>query len=156
MRAWLLTLLLMAGPVLAQEVRQPAPVDPISSAYLVKLTLGLVFIIVLIFGLAWVARKMQLTPLSGQQLIRIVSAVSVGNRDRIALIEVGGEQILLGLSPGRIEKLHVLASPVSLDEQAPAYAQSPFAQKLAGLMNTQTARRNAVAQAQSKDNSDGR
>jgi flagellar protein FliO/FliZ len=156
MRAWLLTSLLMAGPLLAQEVRPPAPVDPISSAYLVKLTLGLVFIILLIFGLAWLARKMQLTPLSSQQLIRIVSAVSVGNRDRIALVEVGGEQILLGLSPGRIEKLHVLASPVSIDEAEQGHAQSPFAQKLAGLMNTQTARRNAVAAARSKDNIDGR
>ena len=137
MRAWFLTLLLLTGPTLAQqqEAAKVAPVDPLSSSYLIKLTLGLVFIIVLIFGLAWLARKMQLTPVSGRQLIRVLSAVPVGNRDRIALVEVGDEQILLGISPGRIQKLHVMATPIQAVERPPA-EQSAFAQKLSRLMNT--------------------
>ena len=90
-------------------------VDPVSSSYLLKLTVAMVFILVLIFGLAWVMKKMQLTQHSQNGLIKIVSAISVGQRDRIALIQVGDEQLLVGLTPGRIEKLHTLKSTVKVD-----------------------------------------
>jgi flagellar protein FliO/FliZ len=140
MRAWLLMSLFLAGPLLAADpAKAVAPVDPVSSLYLFKITLALLGIVLLIFVLAWAARKMQLTPTSGQQLIRVLSAVPVGSRDRIALIEVGEEQILLGLSPGRIQKLHVLSSPLQLDEPQ-RHLNSPFARKLAGLMNASKAR----------------
>ena len=38
-----------------------------------------------------------------------------GQRDRIALIQVGDEQVLVGLTPGRIEKLHTLKSALKTD-----------------------------------------
>ena len=75
----------------------------------------MVFILVLIFGLAWVMKKMQLTQHSQNGLIQVVSSISVGQRDRIALIQVGDEQLLIGLTPGRIEKLHTLKSAVNVD-----------------------------------------
>ena len=113
MKFWTLSLLMVFQPLLAEETTQHIPaVDPVSSTYLIKITLGLAFILLLIFVLAWVMKKMQLTPQSGQQMIKIVSAISVGTRDRIALVEVGDEQILVGLTPGRIQKLHTMSSPV--------------------------------------------
>jgi len=115
MKAWLVFMLLWAQPLMANELESKIPqVDPVSSSTLSKITLGLVFILLLIFLLAWVMKKMQLTPHSNNQLINIVSAVSVGQRDRIALIQVGEEQFVVGITPGRIEKLHSMKTPLEL------------------------------------------
>jgi len=109
------------------------PVDPVSSSYLLKLIIAMVFILLLIFGLAWIMKKMQLTQHSNNGLIQIVSAISVGQRDRIALIQVGEEQLLVGLTPGRIETLHMLKSPVKVGE-AKQDNQS-FSEKFNSLLN---------------------
>lgn len=134
MKSWLFSLFFIAGPLLAEQpAGQVHSVDDLSSSYLSRIIIGLVLILVLIFLLAWVMKKMQLTPQSGQQLIKIVSAISVGHRDRIALIQVGGEQILVGLTPGRIHKLHELKSTVDISEDE-SFAHGPFAQKFSRLM----------------------
>ncbi|MNF92533.1 Flagellar biosynthesis protein, FliO [compost metagenome] len=48
------------------------------------------------------------------------------------LVQVGGEQLLLGLTPGRIAPLHVLKEPVHLPDGEPASAE--FAQRLMELL----------------------
>ncbi len=52
------------------------------------------------------------------------------------LVQVGDEQILLGLTPGRIEKLHTLARP--LDAPAGAPASVSFARRLRDAMGERT------------------
>lgn len=126
-------------PAWAEQAASELPeVDPVSSAYLLKLTGGLVFIVVIIFGLAWAMKKMQLTQHSNNGLIQIISAISVGQRDRIALIQVGDEQILVGLTPGRIQKLHALTSPVARQQQAVDKQEQPFAEKFKQLLERGT------------------
>ncbi len=128
-----LFILIICAPVWAAEEAPIPAVDPVSSTYLVKITLGLAFIVTLIFVLAWLAKKMQLAPGSGQQSIRVLSAISVGHRDRIALVEVGEDQILISLTPGRIQKLHTLTSKVVVDQSGTA-ASPAFSDRLQRLM----------------------
>ncbi len=107
--------------------------DPLSAGYLLKLILGLLLVLAMIFLFAWAARKMRLTPAGSQGLIRVLSAISVGQRDRIALVQVGEEQILVGLSPGRMQTLHVLKQPLAIEEKA-ADGQQGFADRLQHFM----------------------
>ncbi len=119
--------------LLAQAENQAGtPLEPISSPYLVKLTGGLVLIVVIIFLLAWLVKKFNLNQQSGSGLIRVVAGLSIGTRDRIVLLQVGEEQILVGLTPGRIEKLHTLAQP--LDAPSEQAVSGAFAAKLNRLM----------------------
>ena len=74
-------------------------------AQLSKLLLGLLLVIGLIFLLAWLRRVQQLNP-RGAQVIKLVSSQALGPRERLVLVQVGGEQILVGLSGGRITPLH--------------------------------------------------
>ena len=48
------------------------------------------------------------------------------------LVQVGSEQVLLGLSAGRIAPLHVLKEPVHLPDAEPASPE--FAQRLMELL----------------------
>jgi flagellar protein FliO/FliZ len=59
--------------------------------------------------------------------------MSTGTRDRILLLQVGEEQILVGLTPGRIEKLHVMSQPIEVAEGE--QISTSFADKLNSLMS---------------------
>ncbi len=101
-------------------------------AQLSKLLLGLLLVIGLIFLLAWLLRRVQQLHPRGAQVIKIVSTQALGPRERLVLVQVGGEQILLGLSAGRITPLHVLEESVHLPDAEPATPE--FAQRLMELL----------------------
>ena len=101
-------------------------------AQLMQLLFGLLLVIGLIFLLAWLVRRMQQVVPRGGQVIQLLASQSLGARERLLLVEVGGEQILLGLTPGSIRTLHVLAKPVSAEAAQPATPE--FAQRLMELL----------------------
>ncbi len=137
MRYLVSILWLLPGVAAAQaEAGASAPVEPFASPYLMKLTGGLILVVAAIFVLAWLVKKLNLNQQSPHGLIRIVAGLPLGTRDRIVLVQVGDEQILLGLTPGRIEKLHTLAQP--LDAPAGAPANASFARRLKDAMGERT------------------
>ncbi len=100
---------------------------------LTQLVLGLLLVVGLIFALAWLLRRVQAAGPRNNQLIELLGSRALGPRDRLLLVQVGKEQILLGITPGRITPLHVLKEPV----QVPASAQQAtpeFAQRLMELL----------------------
>ena len=99
---------------------------------LTQLVLGLLLVIGLIFLLAWLMRRVQRVGPGNGQLIELLSSRAIGPRDRLVLIQVGGEQILLGITPGRITPLHVLKEPVSAPTRQAATPE--FAQRLMELL----------------------
>jgi len=80
------------------------------------LALGLV--IGLIFALAWLLRRLPGTGLRPDAGIRVIAGTSLGSKERAVVIEVNGQQLLLGLTPGAVSLLHVLETP--LPEKPPA------------------------------------
>lgn len=90
--------------------------------------LNLLMVIGLILVLAWGLRRYQSAGGGVSGAIRVVAALPLGTRDRVVLIEVGGEQILVGVSAGRMERLHVLEQPVSTGSAVAA--ETGFAQRL--------------------------
>lgn len=107
------------------------------SSQLLQLVFGLLLVIGLIFLLAWVVRRVQQSlPVKGsQQAISLLASQALGPRDRLLLVQVGKEQILLGLTPGTIVPLHVLQEPVEVSA-ANNPLSSAFAQRLAKALKT--------------------
>ena len=60
--------------------------------------------------------------------LRVVSMLSVGAKERVMVIEVGKEQLLIGVTAGGITALHTLPEPLVV---APAPALPNFAELLA-------------------------
>nr|WP_189657593.1 flagellar biosynthetic protein FliO [Pseudomonas sp. RW3S2] len=131
------------GTLLASEVviaaADPAPV-PASTAtpagmggQLAQMVFGLLVVVGAIFLLAWLLRRLQVAQPRGGQVIEIVGSRALGPRDRLLLVQVGKEQILIGHSPGSIEALHVMAEPVEVPAGA-RQAAPEFAQRLLELM----------------------
>jgi flagellar protein FliO/FliZ len=101
-------------------------------AQLGQMLLGLLLVIGLIFLLAWLLRRVQQIGPRGNQVIKLLASQALGPRERLVLVQVGNEQVLLGLSGGRITPLHVLKEPVHLADAEPATPE--FAQRLMELL----------------------
>jgi flagellar protein FliO/FliZ len=101
---------------------------------LTQLVFGLLLVLGLIFFLAWLLRRVQQAGPAGKgQVIELIGSRALGPRDRLMLVQVGNEQILLGLSPGTITALHVLKEPVQVPSGTEK-ATPEFAQRLMELM----------------------
>lgn len=87
-------------------------VSPLNVSGLFDVVIGLAFIVLLIFALAFLFKKFGSAGVGMGGIIKVVAAMSLGGRDRIALISVGKKQMLLGISPGRIATLHVFEETI--------------------------------------------
>ncbi|MFO8141300.1 MAG: flagellar biosynthetic protein FliO [Marinobacter sp.] len=122
-------------PVLAQEVAAPArkaaPDAPDTIATVMSLGLGLLAVVAVIYGCAWLIRRMNGMTGMNNNAIKVVSVLAIGARERIALVEVGGQQILLGITPSTIRTLQVFEEPVVDAANPPS---SEFARRLQGMI----------------------
>jgi len=109
-----------------------APVGGSVGGQLTQLVLGLLLVVGLIFVLAWLMRRVQSIGPGNAQVIEMIGSRALGPRDRLVLVQVGEEQILLGITPGRITPLHVLKTPVPTTQSQPATPE--FAQRLMELL----------------------
>ncbi|WP_449285073.1 flagellar biosynthetic protein FliO [Marinobacter sp. PE14] len=128
--------LLLINPAFAQETAKTvAPDSPVRApdtlGTIVSLGLGLVAVIAVIYGCAWIIRRMNGMTGMNNNAIKVVSVMAIGARERIALIEVGGQQILLGITPSAIRTLHVFDEPVV---EAGSAGSSDFARRLQGMI----------------------
>jgi flagellar protein FliO/FliZ len=126
-----LTLALPFSALAAESVATAAAAAPAATSgvagQLTQLVFGLLLVLGLIFFLAWLLRRVQQAGPAGKgQVIELIGSRALGPRDRLMLVQVGNEQILLGLSPGTITALHVLKEPVqvpSTEKATPEFAQ---------------------------------
>ncbi len=89
------------------------PAPPVGAGDLANVTLGLIVVLGLIFALAWLYRRYGNVASFNRSNIQILGGVSLGARERAVLLEVEGEQILVGVTPNQITRLHVLKTPSS-------------------------------------------
>ncbi len=111
----LLVLLLVAGPALADGTQRSLatgglPTGNLTSAA-IRMVLGLAVVLALLGATAWVSRRFRVGAGLRGGLIEVVSGLSLGARERVVLIRVGGDQVLVGVSPSGMRTLHVLNQP---------------------------------------------
>jgi flagellar protein FliO/FliZ len=102
-----------------------AAAAPTASGSILSTFFALALVVAMILALAWVLRRVQGGALRNAGPIRVVAAVSVGMKERVVLVEVAGEQLLLGVTAARIELLQRLDTPIE-----PVKQSTPFLQML--------------------------
>lgn len=110
-----------------QTSRNAALSGGIQSDYIVQVLLSLLLVIGVIVLLSFFMKKINFQARTGSGAVRILSVVSLGAKDRLLLVAVGEEQLLLGSSPGRVQKLHTLDKPIDLNSNSePATEERNF------------------------------
>jgi flagellar protein FliO/FliZ len=117
-----------AAPTVAAAPQASGALGSGVSGQLLQLVLGLLLVVGLIFVLAWLMRRVQRAGPGGNQVIELVGSRALGPRDRLVLVQVGNEQVLLGVSPGSITALHVMNEPVHVPQTQNATPE--FARRL--------------------------
>ena len=139
MGKFLFAVLLLPLAALAAPEAAPAAAPVLATGgsglagQLTQTVLGLLAVVALIFGLAWLMRRVQQAAPRQGQVIDVIGAKALGPRDRLVLVQVGDEQILLGVSPGRISALHVMNTPVPTPART-TQTTPEFAQRLMELL----------------------
>lgn len=93
--------------------------QPASDA-LLPMLLALLFIVGIIFVIAWIAKKLNLTPNNAEHF-KTVSSMSLGGRERIVIIEVQGKQHAIGVTPQSVNHLftleqNIVSKPINLTD----------------------------------------
>lgn len=131
---WPLLVVGLLSPVVrAQETTggDRSSYGPDSLVSLLTLGAALIAVIAVIIGCAWLIRRMNGMTGVNHQAMKVVSVLAVGSRERIALVEVGGTQILVGITPSAIRKLHVFDEPVV---ESRSVGDSDFARRLQSMI----------------------
>ena len=90
---------------------------------------SLVLVVGLILALGWLAKRMPGMQRGGSaSQLKVVASVSLGPRERAVVLDVGGQQLLVGVGQGGVRTLHTLEHPLPVVEST---APSAFAQVLA-------------------------
>jgi flagellar protein FliO/FliZ len=94
---------------LAKQGADLASADsPMNFSYVAQILISFLVVIGFIFFMAWLMRKSGRFGSGSGQAIKIISSMSLGMREKILVIEVGGKNIVVGVAPGQVRTLHVL------------------------------------------------
>ena len=88
----------------AQSITASSGVGSISSV-----VFGLAVVLALIFGFAWITRRVQGFQSRGAS-IEVLAQASVGQKERVVLISIAGTRLLVGVAAGGVTTLHTFAA----------------------------------------------
>lgn len=124
-----------AAPTIAEVARRAAPAEgamqPLNTGSLFQVAGAMLAIVVLIVAVAWFLRRFGGLQTTASGALKVLGGISMGTRERVVLMQVGDTQLLVGVTPGRVQTLHVLDKPVEVDSQSEV---PKFADRLAEVM----------------------
>lgn len=115
-------------PIHAQDSTDLSSITQIASIFF-----SLLFVIAIIFGIAFIMRRFNVTQ-AGKGELKIVASLVAGTKERIIVIQVGQEQHLLGITSHNINHLAQLTTPINVAADSAASNSQSFQHKLTQAM----------------------
>jgi len=105
---------LSPAPVRPPQIVMPASNVP-NTGSLLQTILALVLVLGLLLGLAWFMKRFGPRGIGGSANVKLVGALNIGGRERIMVVEVGDQWIVVGASPGRVNALATMPRREGVD-----------------------------------------
>lgn len=96
-------------PLRAEEVAKPeiaAMPSLVTGSSVLHMFLALLLVLAVIGVIAWLLKRFGIGPGNQSNLIKVVAAAAVGQRERIVIVEIANAWLVLGVAPGHINLLH--------------------------------------------------
>ena len=115
------------APLLAQTAapahafaapQSSAPASAPSFSGLGQVTFALLAVLAAVFLVAWLVRRVRSFSNRVGTALDVLAEIPLGQKERAVLLKVGQTQILIGVAPGQVNTLHVLAEPIELKAAA--------------------------------------
>ena len=134
-----LSIILLISPIFAcaSEVagKKPGPLmsDPVGISQFVQMIFGLLIVVGAILAIAWLIKRMGYVQTRASGVLKVLGGISLGQRERAVILQVGAKQLLVGIAPGSIRTLYVLDEPIE-ETVTTAIEENGFAQKLQSIL----------------------
>lgn len=135
-RAGLACAFSVASAVFAADAQ--SPVLPASSTFgtLAQVVFGLAVVMGAIALTAWLARRYMPAVRGVGGLVKVVSGVMVGPKERVVVVEVGDTWLVLGVTAQQVNTLHTLPRPTgSATDVSSRPSESEFSSWLGRALN---------------------
>ncbi len=135
--ALLLPLSLPAAAAAAAEAGAPSFAAPAGPAGILNVVVSLLVVVAAVVLCGWLYRRTQgLRGGPGGEVFRVLASQALGPRERVVVVEIGGKQLVLGMTASQVNTLHVFDEPVVPDGNArqPGRLESAFAERLRSML----------------------
>ena len=130
--------LVFAGAADAAETVSTS--SAVGAGSMLQFGLGLAIVLGLIVAAGWFMKRFSIGVAAGGT-VKVVAGASVGQRERVVVVEIGETWMVLGVAPGRVNALHTMPRGELAAVPAPAAApQAAFAAWLKDKMEKRSAR----------------
>lgn len=104
----------------------PAQANPGASAgSFFQVLIGLIAVLALMAAIAWTLKRLNLAKITGNAPVKIIGGVSVGNRERVVVVEVADQWIVVGVAAGQVNALSTLPRPETMPPIMPEGVAPP-------------------------------
>ena len=142
-RYLMLLMLTLPFPVWA-ETGKPSYVPPpsvITTENTLQMMGGLLLVLAIIGGMTWLLKRFSLISTATAGVVKVVAAAGVGQRERVVVVEIDNTWLVLGVAPGRVNKLHTMNKP--LTDTASTTLDNPPVETFATQLNQSIKKENA-------------
>jgi flagellar protein FliO/FliZ len=133
-------LCLLPSIAVAAEEARPAYIPPppaVSSGSLVQIIFSLLLVLAAIVLVAWLLKRMNMTQQGSGNLLKVLGGVSIGQRERIVLVEINDTWLVVGVGPGQIRTLHTLPKAEDIGQtENTTFVAHPPENKFAALLSS--------------------
>jgi len=125
----------------AAEVTRPAYIPPppaVSSGSIMQIIFSLLLVLAAILLVAWLLKRMNVVQQGSGHQLKVLGGVSIGQRERIVLVEIKDTWLVIGVGPGQIRTLHTLQKTDDMihEEEPPSGYPLPAESKFASLLSS--------------------
>ncbi len=125
-----------ASPSWAQATSAPAAAS--STGSMLQMLLGLAVVLAVILAAAWFLRRIGMPHAASNHLLKPIGSLALGTRERVVVIEIADQWLVLGVTAQQISTLHTLSKRTPDADKSHGGARSgidaAFAQKLKDLL----------------------
>jgi flagellar protein FliO/FliZ len=99
---------LLASAETARPAYTPPPPAAMSSGSVMQIIFSLILVLGAVALVAWIMKRINLPQHGAASLLKVISGVAVGQRERIVLVEVNDTWLVVGVAPGQVRTLHTM------------------------------------------------
>lgn len=114
------------------------PIDGLAA--MGKTSIALVLVIVVIWLCSLLVKRLGNYTHTPAKKVRVVSSTSVGQRERVVVVEIEQTWLVLGVGNGQVSKLHQMDTPPEEKSQETTHDAAGFAHHLSKIINSKNAR----------------
>ncbi len=110
---------LLPFSLFASEIAGEVPKIPsvMGAGNVLQILAGLFVVLVMIIGTGWLLKRYGGMGSVSNANLKVVAGITVGQREKIVVVQAGEVQVLVGVSPGNIRALHVLEKNICDERQ---------------------------------------